>query len=393
MVSLTQIRHKFPAVCGTIAFSFASLAFTASPSSIASAQDAATEVENEAETEVEQKVIREPIHRVPKIASNTGPAALNVAPKRANVAGNPLSKNINSITPAMLPSASKVVPANEPVSEPEAVESSAEPATEPGVDRASIPVLPVSSARVVAAPHPLDDALETARRGLENMRANVRDYSAIMVKRERVNGSLLKPEYMQVKVRSERVLETGQQVPFSIYMKFIKPRASAGREVIWVKGRNKNQICVHEGSGLVSLKRFQLDPDSWIAMKGQRYPIYEAGLENLIVKLIEKAERDRAAGHCEVVYRDGVKINGRECSVIEVTHPKCCAPYDFHIAKVYIDKELKMPIRYQALLWPEPGQTKPQLLEEYTYLNVKINQGFTDQDFNPDNPAYSYPNR
>jgi hypothetical protein len=223
------------------------------------------------------------------------------------------------------------------------------------------------------------------------MRTNVKDYSAIMIKRERVDGKLLKPEYMQVKIRSEGVSDTGQQIPFSIYMKFIKPKACAGREVIWVKGRNQNQLCVHEGSGIVSFKRFNLDPDSWLAMKGQRYPIYEAGMENLIVKLIEKAERDKAAGDCDVEYREGVKINGRPCSVIEVTHPEAVAPYDFNVAKVYIDKELKMPVRYQAHVWPKPGSSKPQLLEEYTYLNIKVNQGFTDEDFNPNNPNYSFP--
>ena len=221
------------------------------------------------------------------------------------------------------------------------------------------------------------------------MRDNVRDYSAIMVKRERVDGKLLKPEYMQMKIRSERIDDNGGHIPFSVYAKFIKPRACAGREVIWVKGRNENKLCAHEGSGLLARQTMNLDPDGWVAMRGNRYPIYEAGMENLIVKLIEKAERDKAAGDCEVNYYDK-KINDRPCTLIEVIHPEERDPYDFHIAKVFIDKELKLPVRYQAFIWPKPGSTKPQLLEEYTYLNIKLNQGFTDQDFSPKNEAYKY---
>ncbi len=36
-----------------------------------------------------------------------------------------------------------------------------------------------------------------------------------------------------------------------------------------------------------------------------------------------------------------------------------------------------------------PGD-KPELLEAYTYLDLKINPGFTDMDFNPKNPDYGF---
>lgn len=317
---------------------------------------------------VQQKQIVEPLHRVthgeiPKVATNILP------PRKAGNAVLPVKSAMPPV--AILPSAIK------PIREPETIEP-AVPVAEPVVEPVAEPAVPR---------HPLDDALETARRGLENMRTNVKDYSAIMVKRERVNGELLKPEYMQVKIRNRT-----DSTPLSMYMKFLKPRKCSGREVIWIEGQNNNQLCVHEGSGIISLKTFNLDPDGWMAMQGNRYPIYEAGIENLIVKLIEKAERDKAAGHCEVKYRSGAKLNGRSCSVIEVCHPVKKAPYDFCNAKVYIDDELKMPIRYSAHVWPEDGG-KPQLLEEYTFLNLKLNQGFTDADFDPSNPAYKFPGR
>ena len=86
------------------------------------------------------------------------------------------------------------------------------------------------------------------------MRATVSDYSAILVKRERVNGVLSQPSYMRVKVRCPRQTEAGS-TPFSVYMKFLKPRKSAGREVIWVDGKDDNKLCVHE-TGIMGMKRF-----------------------------------------------------------------------------------------------------------------------------------------
>lgn len=252
-------------------------------------------------------------------------------------------------------------------------------------------IKPSAASPSAKAPHPLDRAIQIAQDGLINMRENIQDYTAIMVKRERVDNKLGDPEYMRVKIRNPRTID-GQEVPFSVYMKFLKPRAAAGREVIWVDGQNENQIIAHEG-GLLGVKRFHLDPGGWIAMKGQRYPIYEAGLENLVIKLIEKAERDRAAGMCEVNYVEGAKINGRECTLIEVIHPERVHPFEFYKAKVYIDKELNIPVRYAAYDWPTTPGGKPVLIEEYTYVNVELNVGLTDQDFDPNNPAYKFPAR
>ena len=42
-----------------------------------------------------------------------------------------------------------------------------------------------------------------------------------------------------------------------------------------------------------------------------------------------------------------------------------------------------MPIRYAAYLWPETPGGNAAVEEAYTYVNLKINNGFTDIDFSP----------
>ncbi|MEQ8835779.1 MAG: DUF1571 domain-containing protein, partial [Lacipirellulaceae bacterium] len=88
----------------------------------------------------------------------------------------------------------------------------------------------------------------------------------------------------------------------------------------------------------------------------------------------------------------GPKGNKRPVTLIEVTHP-VPPPKTFpvHKAQVYIDNELKIPIRYAAYLWPEKPGEQPPLEEAYTYVNLKINNGFTDLDFSKDNPDYFKP--
>jgi len=243
-----------------------------------------------------------------------------------------------------------------------------------------------------ATGHRLDQAIDMAYQSLNHMRSNVRDYTAIMVKRELVDGAISEPEYMKLKVRCPRETDSGK-TPFSVYMKFLRPKAFAGREVIWVDGANQNRLCVHEGRGLMAMREFNLDPTGWVAMKGQRYPIYDAGIENLIVKLIEKAERDRAAGPCSATYREGAQINKRSCTLIELVHEERKAPFEFCKAQVFIDSELNLPVRYAAYDWPSTPGGEPVLMEEYTYVNIDVNVGLADTDFDPSNPTYHYPNR
>jgi len=58
---------------------------------------------------------------------------------------------------------------------------------------------------------------------------------------------------------------------------------------------------------------------------------------------------------------------------------------------VAISKELNLPIRYEAYDWPHEKRDEPPLVEEYTYLKLKLNNGFSDRDFDVRNPNYNFP--
>ncbi|EMI19008.1 secreted protein containing, partial [Rhodopirellula maiorica SM1] len=60
------------------------------------------------------------------------------------------------------------------------------------------------TSKPMIAQHPLDRALEMAQDALTHCRANVNDYTAILVKRERVGDTLGDYEYMYAKVRNRK---------------------------------------------------------------------------------------------------------------------------------------------------------------------------------------------
>ena len=269
-----------------------------------------------------------------------------------------------------------------------------------------------SNAPDTAPPHPLDPILQRAVKSLEHHRLQHHSYTATMIKQERIAGKLapenrilLKLRYRLAPSQSQSIsqvpsneapsIETGSR-PMDVYLKFLEPKSLAGREVIWKQGENDNRLIVHE-VGLLNLARIPLAPTSGLAMMGNKYPITDIGIEKLIEKLIEKGERDRALGDCQISPTQEVTIAGRQCERFEIIHPEPTNNHDgqeisheFYRAVVDIDIEHQIPIHYAAYQWPRRGN-EAELDEEYTYSDLKLNVPLNDSDFDPDNSDYDYP--
>ncbi|MGD0900636.1 MAG: DUF1571 domain-containing protein [Thermoguttaceae bacterium] len=229
--------------------------------------------------------------------------------------------------------------------------------------------------------HPLMPALRWARDGVVNVE-KLQDYSATVVKRERISGKLGDQQFMSAKVRHK---------PFSVYLKFDSPASLKGREVIYVEGANNGKMWAHStGIEQTMFHTVSLRPDGPLAMRDQRYPVTELGILNLTHRLIEVAEQDIKYGECEVKFFKGAKINDRVCTCTQVIHPVPRRNFLFHIARIFVDDELNLPIHYEAYDWPKKAGGAPELLEQYTYLNLKLNAGLTNDDFDIHNSKYGF---
>lgn len=237
----------------------------------------------------------------------------------------------------------------------------------------------------VPGEHPLMPAIRTAKAALKRIDNDLKDYSATLVKRERIGDTLGAREYIFTKIR---------QQPFSVYMYFLGPESLKGQECLYVAGQNNGNLLGHAGSGFqAKFGSVSLKPDGMMAMRGQRYPVTEVGIRNLTRRLIEVGEQDAQYGECTVDYFLNAKVDGRKCTCIQVTHPTPRKNFLFHKARIFIDDELELPIRYEAFSWPKQAGKEvgdEELIEEYTYTNLKLNNEFTEADFDPNNPKYRF---
>lgn len=240
-----------------------------------------------------------------------------------------------------------------------------------------------------AAAHPFDPLLEIAERCLQKIDAEIHDYTATLVSQVRVNGKIMDEKYLTCKIRHAQKDGT-REIPFSVYTLFLKPESNVGQEAIWVEGWHYGNLVAHT-TGLLNVKRFYLDPDGSIAMRGNRHPIREIGFRNLLVKMVKIGAEDRNYGECQVTVERNVKINDRSCTVLKVVHPVERDYFEFHIAKIYIDDERDIPIAYEGYGWPEREGAELPLFEKYYYTDVQLNIGLTDADFDPGNEDYNYP--
>jgi hypothetical protein len=205
---------------------------------------------------------------------------------------------------------------------------------------------------------------------------SVRDYTCRFTKRERIHGQLTPLTVMTMKARTH---------PRSIYLKFLQP--SAGREAIYIAGRHGDKLLAHD-VGLTKLiaGTLSLEPTGARAMEECRHPITEAGIGPLLDRLARSWATELKRGESIFVLRDDQPVSSRRCFLIETTHPIPQPDLMFYRVRVFIDPEVGLPIRFEAYDWPRSSDSQVDLVEEYTYGDLKVNVGLRDIDFDTDNP-------
>jgi hypothetical protein len=208
----------------------------------------------------------------------------------------------------------------------------------------------------------------------------VDDYTCTFFKRERIKGRLTPVHIMALKIRTH---------PQSIYLKFQQP--ARGREAIYVSGLNGGKLLAHDvGLGKLLAGTLELEPTGARAMEDCRHPINEAGIGPLLDTISKRWALELNPAESKIDFRDDMVIGERPCTMIESTHPERRACFLFHKVRVFIDREINLPIRFEAYDWPTQPGSEPALQEEYTYMKLKLNVGLKDLDFETANAAYSF---
>lgn len=209
--------------------------------------------------------------------------------------------------------------------------------------------------------------------------SRVRDYRCIFIKREFLDGELQPYHFILLKVRNR---------PFSVYMRWLNPRP--GREVIFAPHLHGFKIIAHEVGVKGVVGTIEIDPNSSRARKESRHPITEIGLGNLIRKIKTRWTRAAQDPRYRVEIKPNARVGNRPCVLVKTTSPPDPRKYEYARARVFFDRENRLPIRVEGYGWPTARFPQGILLEEYTYDRLELNVGLTDLDFSPNNPEYNF---
>jgi hypothetical protein len=238
--------------------------------------------------------------------------------------------------------------------------------------------------QILADKHPLAPAWKFAREVEDHIRKDIHDYTAVLATRERF------PDQQEPYVDRKISIKIRHK-PFSAYFLVLEPKDHKGEEAIYVEGQNDGKAIVHT-TGLTGwvIGNKSLDPTGAILMRDQHYPMTDIGFLNLARRLQEQAAKDMQYDDCEVKFSEDAKFDDRPCTCITVVHSERRKEFIFHKAKVYVDKQWKVPLCYEAYDWPSTPGGEPPLIERFEYHDLKINPGLTDLDFSIKNPKYGY---
>ncbi len=216
------------------------------------------------------------------------------------------------------------------------------------------------------------DTVREAVYRMESAYGRVNDYTATFYKRERVRGRLLPMEIMEIKFRK----------PFAVYLKWIGKRHQ-DQESLYVKGWNNNKIMAHPGS--FPDVTVSLSPNSSLAMRGNRHNITECGIGKIIELIAHDMRRSESNPDHDVRFIDHgyTKVYGSRSRCVEAIMPEDAGYYG-HRAKICMDTQTDLPNRVQ--IWNHDNN----LVEDYGFKNLQVNPGLTSDDFDPENPDYSF---
>lgn len=216
---------------------------------------------------------------------------------------------------------------------------------------------------------------------------NIKTYSVVFHKQERLGGDLGEVQIIDLKVR--------HQPAFSVYMKW--QNGDKGRQVLYNEEYDDRKLVVKLG-GLKGrlLPGIKLDPNSSEAMKEARYPVTEAGLLGMLKQIIAHRQQDVKNGEGVTCRRlPNAVCDERECYVFEFEYHSPRFNDKYRKSLVKIDCRYHVPLHVVNHTWARDVDqlTVEQvdeltLVENYAFTHMDFGRELVAKDFDRDNPAY-----
>jgi hypothetical protein len=199
----------------------------------------------------------------------------------------------------------------------------------------------------------------------------IRDYSGVYTRQERMHGTLSAEQVGEIKARIS---------PAGMYVRFVRPDAASGLEVAYTA--KKSGKVLFRPAGLAGRKgMLKLDVDSAKFLADNRHPVTDWGMAAIIETIATSTAREKTLNNPVDVYSADYQFANRNVTKYEILTRR---PHAFRYAAkmvVYVDKETKLPVRFEAYDDPKPGTTVGDLFEAYSFTDLKFNTGVGENTF------------
>jgi hypothetical protein len=199
--------------------------------------------------------------------------------------------------------------------------------------------------------------------------AKTRDYVGHIVRQERVNGTLQAEQTGEIRVRTS---------PFAIDVKMVLPKTASGWETAYMAGR-KTDFIRYRPNGTSSMQFLKLDDPK--ALANTRHSILDTGLGAILARAEKMVEVEKKARNPVQIVVAEYKFEDKPCMRYDIYCEKPHTLRYAHRAVLYVDKETKLPVRWEAYDSPKSADPTGELLESYSFVNLKFNVGLSDSNF------------
>jgi hypothetical protein len=230
------------------------------------------------------------------------------------------------------------------------------------------PVAGASVAVIAKSADPLGDMLSQTRTAC----AKMRDYSCTFTRQERLNGSLSAQQVGEMKMRVN---------PVGVYVHFVVPDAVSGMEVAYTGARRTARVLYRPAGvpGAKGIMKLEVSDPKFLA--ANRHPVTEWGMGPIIELIATATAREKGLNNPVETHTSDFQFAKRNVTRYEIL---CPIPHANRYAArmvVFVDKETNLPVRFEAYDEPKGGAPVGELLEAYSFTDLKFNVGLGENTF------------
>ncbi|MCF7954661.1 MAG: DUF1571 domain-containing protein [Phycisphaerae bacterium] len=192
---------------------------------------------------------------------------------------------------------------------------------------------------------------------------NIKDYTAVLHKQERIDGKLIKPQEIAFWFRDK---------PYSLLMKWEKNAVKIDK-LLYVEGRENNNMYVHPTGSFAWIKSVKRDPKCEEALKGSLKTADEFGFYRNMLYLHKVLTKAQSCRTMKSKYLGKSNVYGCDTVAMETTF----TGDDCRYRKIIMHFDTKHILPLALVFYDRSGK----LYGSYAFSDLKLNTGITEETF------------